>query len=150
MIQKFCVRKMKKRDVPQVCLIERQIFSLPWSEQSFITSMEQEHTLYLVAEEVNTEQLAGYCGLYQSLDEADITNVAVKPEYRRQHVAEQMLRQLLDSAKGCGVERFTLEVRVSNLAAIALYTGLGFERAGIRRRFYEKPVEDAVIMWKYR
>lgn len=150
MIQEFCIRKMKKKDVPQVCLIERQIFSIPWSEQSFITSMEQEHTLYLVAEEANTKQLAGYCGLYQSLDEAYITNVAVKPEYRRQHVAEQMLIQLLDSAKGCGVERFTLEVRVSNLAAVALYTGLGFERAGIRRRFYERPVEDAVIMWKYR
>lgn len=150
MMKEIHIRKMEKCDVLQVSLIEKAIFSVPWSEISFITSMEQEHTIYLVAEAVNTEQIVGYCGLYQSLDEADITNVAVKPEFRRQHVAERMLEQLLELAKSRGAERFTLEVRQSNQAAIALYTNFGFESAGIRKKFYEKPVEDAVIMWKYR
>lgn len=146
MDSKIRIRRMDENDVAQVSLIERQIFSIPWSETAFLTSIKQEHTRYLVAEAEQTGQIAGYCGFYQSFDEAEITNVAVKMEYRRQHIAEKMLTYLLAMGKDEGIEKFALEVRESNFPAIYLYQRLGFDIEGTRKRFYEKPMEDAVIM----
>lgn len=140
------IRCMQKTDVPEVAKLEAEIFSVPWSEKSFLEEVEREERLFVVA--YIGEQLAGYCGVIPSFDEADITNVAVAPWTRRKGVAEKMLTTAMEWAGKNGVDAYTLEVRKGNAGAIALYEKLGFISEGIRRNFYEKPVEDAVIMWK--
>lgn len=139
------ITEMEPQDVAEVGLLERQIFSVPWSEKGFLDSLQLPDTLYLVVRE--KERLVGYCGLFQSFDEADITNVAVAPGDRGRGVGRRMLEELLDRGRARGICRYTLEVRVSNKPAIHLYRKLGFESVGIRKNFYEMPREDAMIMW---
>ena len=141
------VRPMEAKDLCRVTAIEKETFSIPWSEKAFSDSMNLPYTIYLVAETPDA-QIAGYCGLYQVFSEGEITNVAVAPAYRRQGVAGTMLTQLLEQGKHRGIESFFLEVRRSNLSARRLYEKLGFCGDGIRKNFYEKPREDAVILWK--
>ena len=139
------IRKMTEADLEQVCAIENETFSDPWSEADFRNSLFDDKNDYLV---VDIEgKIAGYCGFWGVLEEGDIFNVAVKKEYRRQHIGEKMLKALLEKGISRGITSFTLEVRYSNEPAIRLYEALGFTRAGIRKDFYSKPKEDAVIMW---
>lgn len=139
------IRPMKEEDLDKVVKIEQEIFSQPWSKQGFIDALQNENTLYLVAEEDN--EILGYLGLWQSLEEADITNIAVKENARRQGVAGRLLREAQKLGAERGISALTLEVRVSNEAAIRLYEKHGFQSAGIRPGFYDKPREDALIMW---
>ena len=141
------IRAMQAEDLEAVVRTESQIFSRPWSRKGFEDALRQKETIYLVAYE--KEILAGYCGLLQSFDEADITNVAVVEKFRGKGVATELLEQLFLRGYERGIENFTLKVRVGNAPAIHLYEKLGFERSGIRPNFYEKPKEDALIMWKY-
>ncbi len=139
------ISEMAAEDIPEVAALERQTFSVPWSENSFRTSLRLPDTLYLTVRQEG--RLAGYCGFLQSSDEADVMNVAVAPEFRNRGVGRRMLQELMERGRGRGVLRYTLEVRQSNAAAIHLYEKLGFVFAGIRKNFYEKPTESAVIMW---
>lgn len=140
------VRQMEPGDIPQVVEIEKNTFSVPWSESSFTDTLNREDTLYLVAEEEG--EILGYCGLWQSLYEGEIPNVAVKEGYRRRGVGKALLQALFLEGEKRGITAYTLEVRQGNTAALRLYEKLGFEAAGIRPGFYTKPKEDAVIMWK--
>lgn len=140
------IREMRTEDLGQVAEIERQIFSMPWSEEGFAESLKQDYTLYLAA--VWDGRVIGYCGMSQSFEEAEITNVAVEEKGRGQGIAERMLRELLRRGKEKGISRYVLEVRFGNAAARRLYEKLGFEDLGIRKGFYERPMEDAVIMVK--
>ena len=140
------VRKMQPEDLLQVCEIEKDNFSLPWSEKSFLESMERNDTLFLVA--LNGEEVAGYLGCYCVAGEGEITNVAVKSSYRRQGIGGKLLETLYEEAKALHTREFFLEVRESNEAAIGLYSRQGFVKEGVRKNFYEQPVENAVIMWK--
>lgn len=139
------IRKMTEADIDQVCAIENETFSDPWSESDFKNSLMDAKNDYLVVD-IDGE-IAGYCGFWGVMDEGDIFNVAVKKEYRRQHIGENMLKALLEKGISRGITSFTLEVRCSNTPAIRLYEALGFARAGLRKDFYTKPREDAVIMW---
>lgn len=139
------IRKMCKEDLVQVAELEKKIFSEPWSQNGFADSLNSQDTLYLTAEKDG--EVVGYCGLLRSFEEADITNVAVSEAWRGQGIAGRMLEELMLQGKQQGICRFTLEVRVSNAPAIHLYEKLGFASVGIRKRFYAKPVEDAMIMW---
>ena len=94
-------------------------------------------------------KIAGYAGCYQSLEEAEITNIAVKRELRGQGIGRKLLMELMRLGKERGAFAYTLEVRVSNQAAIHLYESLGFISFGIRKNFYERPREDAMIMWRH-
>ena len=141
------IRKMSTEDLAEVARIEKETFSLPWSQQGFADSLAQENTCYLVA--YKEEKLVGYCGFLQVLDEADITNVAVDGTCRKCGVGEKMLLELMKAGEDRGVRAFTLEVRESNQAALALYQKMGFEACGVRKNFYDFPKENAVIMWKY-
>lgn len=141
----FTIAELKSEDAAYAAEIERMIFTMPWSENGFRTSIESPDTEYLG---VWTEhELVAYCGFLQSFDEADITNVAVHPDYRQRGIAFAMLKELMEKGKKRGIERYTLEVRAGNAAAIHLYEKLGFSSAGIRKNFYDKPKEDAMIMW---
>lgn len=140
------IRQMIVTDLPAVSNIEAETFSMPWSVKGFEDSLMAENTCYLTA--LCGEKIVGYCGMLQVLDEADITNVAVASLYRGCGIGFSMLQELLRYGEQRGISSFTLEVRESNTAAIALYKKLGFENCGIRKNFYEKPTENAVIMWK--
>ncbi len=139
------IRKMTEADLDQVLAIENETFSDPWSKDDFRNSLLDDKNDYLVVD--IDGKIAGYCGFWGVLEEGDIFNVAVKKEYRRQHIGETMLKALLEIGLSRGITSFTLEVRCSNEPAIRLYETLGFTSAGIRKDFYSKPKEDAVIMW---
>lgn len=142
----YTIQEMRPEDACEAAVLDAQIFSMPWSEHGFLSSLLSEDTLYLTVRAGG--KLIGYCGLLQSFDEADITNVAVAEEFRGQGIGCAMLTELMQRGSARGIERFTLEVRVGNLAARSLYRKLGFVSVGIRKNFYEKPREDADIMWK--
>ena len=139
------IRKMEERDIRDVVAIEEETFSSPWSAESFIQESKRVNNIYLVVEE--NEKVIGYCGLWGIAGEGQITNVAVSKENRNRGVGKQMLTRLLELGVEQGLEAFTLEVREGNKGALHLYESLGFLSAGLRKNFYSKPAENAVIMW---
>lgn len=144
------IREMTLEDITQAVLIENECFSLPWSEKSFQDSITREDTLFLVCEDSSTQSgatvITGYIGMYLSFDEANVTNVAVHPSYRKKGYGNALVSTAKTKAKEHQIERIFLEVRVSNAPAIALYQKMGFENLGIRKKFYDHPKEDAYIM----
>ena len=145
-MSELLIRPMEEPDLPEVAAIEREAISPPWSEQAFRESLGLEHTILLTA--LQDDRVAGYCVCYQSFEEGEITNVAVKRELRGQGIAGKLMEGLFLYGKKRGIERFLLEVRAGNEPALHLYEKTGFIRAGVRKSFYEHPVEDAVIMTK--
>ncbi len=139
------IRQMEEKDIPYVHEIEGRIFSRPWSKEDFRKSIQDPHNIYLVVEQDG--EIIAYCGLWGVAGEGQINNVAVESSYRNRGIGRKMLQSLIDIGRNNGLKSFTLEVRVSNLSAIALYHRLGFQAAGIRKSFYEAPKEDALIMW---
>ncbi len=139
-------RRMTPEDVPFISRLEEETFSMPWSPESFLQMITKEDTRYYVAEEGG--HLLGGCGLWMIAGEGNITNVAVAKEARRRGVGTGLLTYLMQEGNREGVSAYTLEVRISNEAAIHMYEKLGFVSEGIRPNFYEKPTEDAMIMWK--
>lgn len=140
------VRRMTEKDVPEAAALEAASFSMPWSEKAFYEQLGKSNALYLVAEKDG--RIIGVCGLMESYGEADISNVSVDKRYQNRGVATTMLKDLMAEGSRRGISAYTLEVRAGNAAAIHLYEKIGFMREGIRRGFYERPREDAVIMWK--
>lgn len=139
-------RRMTPEDVPPISRLEEDTFSMPWSADSFLEMIGKEDARYYVAEEDG--RILGGCGVLMIAGEGNITNVVVTPEDRNRGIATAMLRHLMAEGDKEGLMAYTLEVRVSNAAAIHVYEKLGFESAGIRPGFYEKPAEDALIFWK--
>ena len=137
------IRNMTLGDIQAAVEIENKCFSQPWSEKSFKDSIARDDTIFLVCEE---KEVTGYIGMYICYDEASITNVAVSPEYRKKGYGEKLVIAAKEAAKAAGAASILLEVRVSNELAISLYKKKGFEELGIRKKFYEHPVEDAIIM----
>lgn len=138
------IRRMKEEDAPRVALIEADNFSVPWSEKSFREAAVKAETIYVVAEEDG--EILGYAGAWCVFGEADITNVCVRKESRRKGIAEQLLQFLIAEGVGAQIRTYFLEVRESNAAAICLYEKFGFQKIGIRKNFYEKPVENGIVM----
>lgn len=139
-------RRMTPEDVPVISRLEEETFSMPWSASSFLEMISKEDARYYVAEKDG--KILGGCGVLMIAGEGNITNVVIAPEARNQGIGTAMLRHLMAEGDQEGLTAYTLEVRVSNVAAIHVYEKLGFESAGIRPGFYEKPVEDAIIYWK--
>ena len=131
----------------EVAELERICFSTPWSRNMLAEELDNYLSAFLVALD-DSGAVVGYAGLQSVLDEGYITNVAVRPECRRQGVASALLQVFLDFAKGHGLAFLTLEVRASNYDAIALYGSRGFRSVGRRKNYYEHPREDAIIMTK--
>ena len=131
----------------EVAELERICFSAPWSRNMLAEELENALSAFLVALD-GDGNVAGYAGVQVILDEGYITNVAVRPDCRRQGVAGKLLQVFLDFARGNHLAFLTLEVRVSNAPAIALYESRGFQITGRRKNYYEHPREDAIIMTK--
>ena len=140
------IRTLRFEDVEALAAIEAESFSMPWSKQDFEDLLKHDYCYYLVA--LADGEVAGCCGYTKSFNEGNIDNVVVAPRFRGCGIAQRMLENLLARGNAAGVDDFTLEVRVSNTVAIHVYEKLGFVSEGIRPRFYEKPVEDANIMWR--
>ena len=140
------IRPMTIEDCEQVAQIEAASFSVPWSLRAFTETVVKKNFRYFVAEEAG--EILGYCGFLFVLDEAEIPNVCVKESARCRGVGKQMMTVLMEEAKKLGMAMLYLEVRESNSPASALYQRLGFEENGIRKNFYEHPVENAVLMSK--
>lgn len=147
-------KKMHVRIVPmtadhldEVAELERVCFTTPWSRNMLAEELDNYLSAFLVALDDNG-RVAGYAGLQAVLDEGYITNVAVRPDCRRQGVASQLLKVFLDFAEGNRLAFLSLEVRASNYDAIALYGSRGFRSVGRRKNYYEHPKEDAIIMTK--
>ncbi len=144
--QNLSIRRMQKEDIDQVYQIELLSFSAPWSKESLLYELEQNlFAKYLVVE--SEEQIVGYCGLWVIMEDAQITNIAVHPEYRGLQIGESLLKFAVQLSKEMKAKRITLEVRVSNHVAQSLYKKVGFVTGGIRKRYYTDNQEDALIMW---
>lgn len=139
------IAKMTLQDTKDAADLEKQVFSQPWSRQGFCAALEQEQNIFLSARAMDGAFL-GYCGLYVAGEEGEITNVAVDPSMRRKGIGEQLLQELFVQAKLQGITQIFLEVRCSNTAAQKLYLKMGFQSCGVRKGFYQKPKEDAVVM----
>jgi ribosomal-protein-alanine N-acetyltransferase len=138
------IEAMSVATVEAVEELEKECFSRPWSLDSLAEELSNPLAVFRVLK-INGE-VAGYVGMHHIIDEGYITNIAVKPAFRRQGVATALLRYLLHYAEDKDMRMVTLEVRASNIGAIALYESFKFEQAGCRRGFYTHPTEDAVIM----
>jgi ribosomal-protein-alanine N-acetyltransferase len=137
------IKRLAYSDLPAVIAVERRSFPTPWSLAMFVLELSKPSGVCLAA--LAGEELLGYlvCSRYDQV--WHLMNVAVAPEHRRMGVASRLIQRLLEEA-GRGLP-FTLEVRVSNRQAIAMYEGLGFRSAGVRPRYYQDNGEDALIMW---
>lgn len=140
------IRPMCMSDIQDIATLEQRCFSVPWSKKSLCESLENPAYLFLTAEKEG--RAVGYGGLLLTAGEGNVTNIAVDAAYRGCGIGTELLRRLLEEGGKHGAREFTLEVRISNEAAIHVYEKLGFLQEGVRKRFYEKPVEDALIMWK--
>lgn len=140
------IRAMQDADVEQVSRLEEETFSMPWSRESFLSMIHNANARYYVVEKDGL--VVGGCGVLMAAGEGNITNVVVDKKFRGQGIGTRMLQYLIEEGERNGLSAFTLEVRVSNTQAIHVYEKLGFFSEGIRPNFYEKPTEDAMIMWK--
>ena len=137
---------MKKEHVAQVAQLEKLCFSLPWSENAISGELTNPLSLWVVALDGNC--VAGYIGSQSVMGEADMMNLAVLPDYRRQGIGEKLVISLVERLLENAVTSLTLEVRASNAGAIALYEKLGFQQVGRRPNYYKNPKEDALILRK--
>jgi ribosomal-protein-alanine N-acetyltransferase len=145
-MNKGIVRPIDIDDLGAILEIERVSFATPWSLESFKAELkDNEYARYLCLELEG--QVIGYMGLWFILDEGHITNIAITPNHRGQHWGEFLMRSVMGIMVEQGMERMTLEVRVSNSPARSLYERLGFAIAGVRKGYYADSGEDAMIMW---
>ncbi len=142
------IRMATPQDLQDVYQLEQECFAIPWSMQSLETDLTQNRQVatYLVAEK--NDRIVGYVGMWQVLDEAQITNLAVSGEYRKRGIGRCLIRELCRIAKNKGIVKLTLEVRPSNIPARSVYTGEGFVEISKRKAYYQDNGEDAIIMLK--
>lgn len=137
----------RRRHLRQVLAIENQVYPRPWTPGVFSSELAQVREgsrCYAVA--LIEGRVVGYGGLMFTDDGAHVTNIAVDPTRHRRGVGRRLLMHLIGMAREEGCDAMTLEVRVTNTAAQALYRQFGFAPAGIRKRYYEN-TDDALVMW---
>jgi len=144
------IEPIRREDLPEVMAIEVASFARPWTEEMFENELARgDISVILIARDSdggNPPPIAGYICVWVVGEEMHINNVAVDPRRRRRGVAGALLEAALDHGRLRGARRAFLEVRASNVAAQSLYRRFGFQAAGIRKRYYDHPFEDAVIM----
>lgn len=138
----------RKEHLDDILRIEKECFSLPWTREQLEKQLDEERYVFLAAED-ETGAAVGYVGLMYVLDEGYISNVAVTPSRRREGIADMLLSELYEKAREKELSFLTLEARLGNIAAQSLYKKHGYTQVGLRRNFYDKPREDAVLMTCY-
>lgn len=139
-------REMLVEDLDQVVDIEQKLFSVPWTKEGFLTYLMKKDTMFFVVEE--KKRILGYCSMMTVLDEGDILNVAVRSDRQKEGIGQFLVDSMLRMAEMQGIRLVHLEVRQGNGTARRLYQRLGFKEDGLRRDYYENPVENAVLMTK--
>lgn len=174
--QEYLVEPMELRDVPEVSRVERRCFTNPWPESAYRRELRNPSSNYYIVlrhraappeveseaarrgrlallpllrrpEPASSDPIVGFAGMWALYDEAHVTTIGVAPEHRGRGLGELLLVALFEEALRRNVEWITLEVRVSNDAALSLYEKYGFTYQGVRRRYYSDNGEDAHIMW---
>lgn len=138
--------RLAESHLERILEIEAEAYPEPWTRGMFQDEIRNNRSYFFVA--FDRDELVGYCGFWLVLDEAHITTVVVKDTQRSRGVGRQMFCHLLDTATGLGARMATLEVRITNEPAKNLYTSLGFRPVGVRRGYYPKTKEDAIVMLK--
>lgn len=141
------IEKMNTSNILGVKRICDLSFSSPWSIDSLNKELTNERAAYIVIK--LGDKVVGFGGMWTLFDEADITNIAVHPDYRGHNFGDIIVENLIKTAKELGATCMTLEVRASNTPAINLYKKHNFTIEGTRKNFYENPKEDGHIMWNY-
>jgi ribosomal-protein-alanine N-acetyltransferase len=134
--------------IDDVLSIEEASFTNPWTREMYLADLENRGISSCFLAQDDAGRVVGFCSVWRVADELHINNLAVRPEFRRMGVATALLNHALHEGGRLGARRATLEVRRSNDAARQLYERLGFVVAGIRRGYYTKPVEDALVLWR--
>ena len=143
----FRIVDVSTEHIPQIEEIERECFSRPWTAEQLKSQMRDAQHEFIAT--MDGGRVLGYVGLMYVLDEGYISNVAVRPEARRQGIGDALIDALAEKAKALKLAFLTLEVRESNAPAIALYAKHGFHPVGKRKNYYDAPKEDAVLMTCY-
>ena len=138
------IKPMDVSCIPELVGIEKACFSKPWTYDGFLAELKNDTAKFYTA--VCEDKTVGYMGIYIVCGEGYVANVAVLPEYRRRGIAGGLIRNAINICKENNADFLSLEVRVSNNAAIALYEKYGFKKAGERKNFYSSPTENAYIM----
>ena len=141
-------RRLKLRDLTVIEEIERSAYPTPWSRSMFAGELAKPSSICLGAIDADEERLVGYLIISRYVDAWHVMNLAVAVSHRRRGIATRLMERLFEVTAGDGRRGYTLEVRVSNEAAIKLYESLGFKARGVRRGYYTDNREDALIMWK--
>ena len=144
--RKMMITNMRQEHVAQVAALEKLCFSDPWRENSVASELNNPLSLWLVA--LDGETVAGYVGSQTVMDESDMMNVAVHPDFRKQGIATALVLGLVEELRKKGSHCLTLEVRASNENAISVYRKLDFQEVGRRKSYYRNPREDALILRK--
>ncbi len=144
-MDKINIFKMSCDDTQKIAELEKECFSLPWSSDALLEEINNPNAHFLVAKGVGGEIL-GYIGCHFVLDEASITNIAVFSKHRNKGVGKALLKALLKEAKNSEISKIYLEVRESNTPAINLYKAMDFKEISVRKNFYSKPTENALIL----
>jgi len=142
------LRKLKLRDLSAIEEIERASYPTPWSRSMFAGELAKPSSICLGAVDGERDELVGYLIISRYVDAWHVMNIAVAPAHRRKGIARALMERLFEITARDARRGYTLEVRVSNDAAIRLYEALGFRARGIRRGYYTDNREDALIMWK--
>jgi ribosomal-protein-alanine N-acetyltransferase len=142
------LRKLKLRDLGAIEEIERASYPTPWSRSMFAGELAKPSSICLGAVDGEQDKLVGYLIISRYVDAWHVMNIAVAPAYRRKGIARALMERLFEVTERDARRGYTLEVRVSNDAAISLYEALGFRARGIRRGYYTDNREDALIMWR--
>jgi ribosomal-protein-alanine N-acetyltransferase len=143
------IRRLSLDDLEAIERIERSTYPTPWSRSMFAGELAKPSSLSLGAYETDEDdRLIAYLVVSRYVDAWHIMNLAVDPLHRRRRIASRLLDELFERTAGDARRGYTLEVRISNQSAIALYERFGFEPSGVRRGYYTDNREDALIMWK--
>lgn len=144
----FEIADVTLEHIDEIEELEKLCFSLPWSRQALISQLPDDMHMFIAA--IDDDGLVlGYVGMMYVLDEGYISNVAVSPEHRRLGIADSLISDLVEKANKKELSFLTLEVRKSNVPAIELYRKNGFSEVGLRKNYYAKPTEDAILMTRF-
>lgn len=145
--ERFVIEMATEADLDAISEIDRASFTNPWTRKMFAQELRQPQLSRLYVMRAPDMPVAGFCVRWEVAHEVHLNTLAIRPELRRRGLGTLMLRQVLRDAARRGLTRATLDVRVSNEAALALYRTLGFKIASTRTSYYSNPVESAYILW---
>ncbi len=143
----FSIQDVREEQLDQIEQLEQLCFSVPWTRDALRRQLPDDNHVFLAA--TDGGRVLGYVGMMFVLDEGYISNVAVAPAFRRRGIADALIAELLRRADALSLSFVTLEVREHNIPAISLYENNGFVRVGLRKNYYQKPCENAVLMTRY-